>query len=740
MLPDLPNITELVSEVRKNGTPAPKTNPAPRSRFTSASYRPEATSHVPVTSIAVPQDEQAVFASIQTLSAKIAQLEQEKSEAQKYMQEYEEQVMDLRAQLQVAGRRPDSGLGSEEDDTTGPGHSRAEKTRLSVKVKAAEERLQRSERKASVSAITVTRITKERDTLLSNLANAFNNNAELEGENEELRETIADLLAQNTDLKDQLHRLEGENEGMREEMGQSVQKESKGLRSKPSSSRVGGNRTSQNSGETMDIAEGLTMHSATTRSKAQDKTRSQSRTERTRRASQGIEEDVEQDLASRVYELMRKQREEATEQARESRDASRQSTSQSRTRSRSAAASKRDRFVRQAPASNETQASDNSDGIDHFDETRKSQTFTKYAQQFEADLTQLSDIDPVDVANLRKKLEEEMRAKHDQKKTLSSTRSEADLTTRTATQQGIFRKSSLKDTTSATEGGTGKFSLDELLKVNKTVRVRSPHTADEISHTDHQTSDSGELSFISNISRRRRPSTGTEGMTSEFIIPDITIHRSKSASTTTAECIQHSSTTCTSCAHDTTSVEIPTPVPVTARADYGDAPDFTLRPSQSPPLALATVIKLLEDEITHLKLQREAQNRLYHLHNPALAKRARHDLRRRIDRLTARIERRCDQVYALYDVLEGQKGRGEAVEGGAGARAAGVEPLDPASLEDTLQSLGIDPAELSGRTGRAAPAPLRDEGDSDEELDLPFEGFSELDSDGEEEGPEARRV
>ena len=67
-----------------------------------------------------------------------------------------------------------------------------------------------------------------------------------------------------------------------------------------------------------------------------------------------------------------------------------------------------------------------------------------------------------------------------------------------------------------------------------------------------------------------------------------------------------------------------------------------------------------------------------------------------MDKLTGEIEKRSDQVYALYDVLEGQK------EAAALAKQFGVEPkmMNEQDVEDTLSSLGIDPAELSGRIGR----------------------------------------
>lgn len=121
MLPDLPNITELVSGVRKDGTPVFSRTSKSRSRFTSSTYGKggdgETTSHARLHSIPVPEEEKAIFASLQLLKEKVSQLEAEKSEAIKRMEEYENEVIDLRSRVhsQQSGRRPDSGLGSDEE-------------------------------------------------------------------------------------------------------------------------------------------------------------------------------------------------------------------------------------------------------------------------------------------------------------------------------------------------------------------------------------------------------------------------------------------------------------------------------------------------------------------------------------------------------------------------------------------------------------------------------------------------
>lgn len=87
--------------------------------------------------------------------------------------------------------------------------------------------------------------------------------------------------------------------------------------------------------------------------------------------------------------------------------------------------------------------------------------------------------------------------------------------------------------------------------------------------------------------------------------------------------------------------------------------DATMRPSQPPGHALAKVIKGLEDELEHMKMEHAKMQARYDRHNPALAETKRKQLKADIDaNLNAR-EVKNAQIYALYDVLEGQKQVGQ---------------------------------------------------------------------------------
>jgi hypothetical protein len=103
-------------------------------------------------------------------------------------------------------------------------------------------------------------------------------------------------------------------------------------------------------------------------------------------------------------------------------------------------------------------------------------------------------------------------------------------------------------------------------------------------------------------------------------------------------------------------VTIPHRIPVSQRMrideeHYED--DATLRPSQSPRLALEKVIKGIEDEIEHLKLDcAQLQSEYYNL-DVSVGKRQRKGMKAGIARRMEVIERKSDQLYDLYDVLEG---------------------------------------------------------------------------------------
>ncbi|WQF87402.1 Putative cep57 centrosome microtubule-binding domain, PPC89 centrosome localization [Colletotrichum destructivum] len=87
--------------------------------------------------------------------------------------------------------------------------------------------------------------------------------------------------------------------------------------------------------------------------------------------------------------------------------------------------------------------------------------------------------------------------------------------------------------------------------------------------------------------------------------------------------------------------------------------DATMRPSQPPGNALAKVIKGLEDELEHMRMEHAKMQARYDRHNPALAESKRKQLKVNIDANMNAREVKSAQIYALYDVLEGQKQVGQ---------------------------------------------------------------------------------
>ena len=233
-----------------------------------------------------------------------------------------------------------------------------------------------------------------------------------------------------------------------------------------------------------------------------------------------------------------------------------------------------------------------------------------------------------------------------------------------------------------------------------------------------------------------------EEMTSAFILPDITLcqplKQAESApelSTAAQQVLdglaQHDGQNCTVCKrviehgvthrHDELAKEtiiVPKPVPVSERMPeampYEEEP--TIRPSQPPGLALATVMKGLQDELAHLKMQLSQYQSLYHRHDPALSKRKRKSVYKKVESLLKAIDVKADQIYALYDVLEGQK-----VDG---------HEISEEEIEVTLQSIGIDVGGLGLRGGELSEKEAKAAGghawevestDGSEE-ELPWEG------------------
>jgi hypothetical protein len=229
-----------------------------------------------------------------------------------------------------------------------------------------------------------------------------------------------------------------------------------------------------------------------------------------------------------------------------------------------------------------------------------------------------------------------------------------------------------------------------------------------------------------------------EEMTSAFILPDITIHGNsygtehKALSTNARKVLdslaQHDGHNCTLCSRvasfetENASIKIDTkkvvriekPVPVSNRmpvaGPYEDEP--TMRPLVSPGIALATVVKGLQDELAHLKMELAQYQSMYNKHDMSLGLRKRKVLKVKIENLLKAIDTKADQIYGLYDVLEGQKQTGQE--------------MSEEEIELTLENIGVDVNALKKKNIRGGESHSEDgESVDNSELDLPWEGIED---------------
>ena len=103
LLPDLPNISELVSGVYEDGSPVfPRQSKMRSTRFVSPLHE-DATNvsmtreHMPLDSVPIPDDEKALFVNLRLLQDKVAELQMFKSDAEKRLESYRAETAALKA-------------------------------------------------------------------------------------------------------------------------------------------------------------------------------------------------------------------------------------------------------------------------------------------------------------------------------------------------------------------------------------------------------------------------------------------------------------------------------------------------------------------------------------------------------------------------------------------------------------------------------------------------------------------
>lgn len=321
--------------------------------------------------------------------------------------------------------------------------------------------------------------------------------------------------------------------------------------------------------------------------------------------------------------------------------------------------------------------------------------------QHTGDTTFLSFIDGDEIAKLRKKLEEEYVANRNRRDAAASGAVQFDdLTSQSRGTHNLTRKSSQKDLTGRSRASSRARShsrarnlIDDVLDSNSDQCLSDDDLADCRQDTVHSN-----VSRASHASHRRR-STGFTEMTSAFILPDITMKESAAnakVDSVLEEAPAHDSKHCSVCKRmvnsdslDIDNIQAPIPVPVSTRT-AADA-DATLRPTQGPVHALSIILKQLNDELVHLKLNLHVVEEELRLHDPSLGKGARKLLHERVDVLNRAMNAKSDQIYALYDVVEAHKVDIEKLQG---------EEALPEDVEKTLESIRVGRREEENTKGR----------------------------------------
>ncbi|KAL3466094.1 hypothetical protein BJX64DRAFT_274855 [Aspergillus heterothallicus] len=677
LLPDLPNLSDLVSGVYEDGAPVYTRQPRTRTtRFVSPPADPTDVSlsreHIPLDAIPIPEDEKALFVSLRLLQDRVSELERGKADAEKRLEDLRQENAFLKGK---SNHKEKSSHSSKRYDLDQDDHKKDRLLRENQKLEATNLALQNKvdllERKNDIQESALKKLNKERDMAVSQLGIAYLESQDLKSENESLREEILDL-------KTQFAKLFSAASKQREDTAESEQITASDASTEYSQTDTRRSATKE-----------TTAKSSRSKSKSSRKEDSKSRVsgQVDREISRLEKERAEEALFSielpRVRESSRKEK-------------------SSRSRTSSGQTKKPGKRVKRVVV-------EEVEVTEPVESTTEATGHTRKSSGAEQDLTLLSFIDEREIAQLRKTLEEERLARKRRQLNPSAEYSagETDNITRQSTLKSALRKSSLKESkVTVPRPASALGDLTTTSKVSATegeiqlsVPVERPRR-----HSDQS---------VNPITPRRRRRIAEE-MTSAFILPDITLRHAdlgeslkklpETAQHALDRATQHSGKNCTvckqsmpggDCDHTQDAVKIPKPIPVSERMPepsiYNEEP--TLRPAQSPAVALATVLKALEDELAHLKMQLITYQGAYNKLDASLSKRQRKTLGEKIEKVLKDIDMKADQIYALYDVLEGQRQRGQE--------------MTEQELDVTLQSIGIDTnggklGEVTGTTDKSS--------------------------------------
>ncbi|KAL4913226.1 hypothetical protein BDW62DRAFT_193008, partial [Aspergillus aurantiobrunneus] len=698
LLPDLPNLSDLVSGVYEDGTPVYTRQPRARTtRFVSppadATDVSLSREHMPLDAIPIPEDEKALFVSLRLLQDKVSELERAKADAEKKIKDMRQENTFLKGgkprQRERESRRYELEQNDYKKDRLINENQKLESTNLALQNK-----VDLLERKSDIQEAALKKLNKDRDMAVSQLGVAYLESQDLKSENESLRQEV-------TELKARLAQLAPEDTRTQD--------------------------TAQSEQSTASDASAEDSHIDTRRSTTKDATAKSTRS----KSKSGRKEDSKSKVSTQVdKEISRLERERADEalfsievpRVRESSASKKQKAARPRTSSQNKKQPNTGKRVKRVVV-------EEVEVTDPVDTTAEATGHTRKSSAAEQDLTLLSFIDEREIAQLRKTLEEERLARKRRQSNPATEHNvgETDILTRQSALKPAPRKSSMKET--KVPAPRPASALGDL---TATSRVSAPEGDSHLSvaaerprrHSDHSATP---------VAQRRRRRIAEE-MTSAFILPDITLRHADLAENLTKlpeatqralnRATQHSGKNCTvckqsvpgdGCEHTSDAVKIPKPTPVSERMPepsiYNEEP--TLRPAQSPAVALATVLKALEDELSHLRMQLVSYQGAYNKLDASISKRQRKALGEKIEKLLKDIDMKADQIYALYDVLEGQRQHGQE--------------MTEQEIEMTLQSIGIDAnpksGEITGTTDKSSHKEGTDYDVEDDGSELPWEGI-----------------
>lgn len=530
-LPDLPNITELVSGGRTDGTPLFNRS-VKRSRFNTPSQARHVSSakpiHAAVSAVPIPAEVNALYVSLQLLQEKVTSLENDKERSEQQAQDLEMELLQMKSRVETYERAQPvlSGLPAATEDS-----------------RTLQQRLEKANRKINKSEAKVSALSRDCNSLRQQLG--------LPAKIDDQDETMT--------LKDEVLRLRNQMSQLKVEQQRSIDRMTTSeaeLRGKIQRREKAINQMASLAKELWD----------------------------TRKALSIFEEDGD---FTQAFTFTKAPRINSTK-----RNLSNLSYRRISTDMGSAGNAEMDAGVSDAESTT------------HIRETTQKRDISKCSSF-------MSFMEGDEVGKLRQVVLED-KAKLAELKGLTEDFNGIDLTIQSNAAQ---RKPPTKKVT------YGDVTLHNLEQPTGT--------------TDAKTEQHTQQTNMSQASeRRRRNMRDANDLTSGFIIPDITL-RGKPAP----------------------NVNVSSPVPVSDRVI--DEADATLRPAQDPVTALAVVLKGMENGLIPLREQLSAQQVLYNQHDPALSKRKRTAVFERIQQLLSAIEQRADQIYALYDVLEGQKAQGQ---------------------------------------------------------------------------------